>query len=93
MRARSSAGACWHDAPRKCVPWAAADASAHAQAAGSRAAAARAAEAAASAAAAAAAPRGRIDFRFSRLHELGDPARARAAAAEAQARCAPCSPH
>ncbi len=75
----------------ECMPGAAADAGVRMQAAGSRAAAARAAEAAASAAAAAAAPRGRIDFRFSRLHELGDPARARAAAAEAQTRCAPSS--
>ena len=31
-------------------------------------------------------PRGRVDFRCSRLHELGDPARARAAASAAQAR-------
>ena len=61
--------------------------SALAQAAGSRAAAARAAEAAAAAVAAAAPPRGGVDFRFSRLHELGNPERAHAATAAAQARC------
>lgn len=37
--------------------------------------------------AAAAPPRGRVDFRFSRLHELGNPERAHAATAAAQARC------
>ncbi len=58
------------------------------QAAAIAVAATKAAETAHAAAAAAARPRGRVDFRFSRLHELGDPARAHAATSAAQARSA-----